>query len=198
MVFVQSAILGGMPTASAQRSLALWPYLQRGIMDVNVPTYKRDSQWYQAREAELEATQRWRNTAEWWCAKHPGACPECGHRLSAHKELGDCERFSAEGYARDLAWDAGQRGYTNANPCHHDDHDPDEAALWKIYEDSYQKGVVFRLGQVAYCQGWDDGHRKLDRANPHPSDTDAGTHYEAGYQDGAVGDWHRWGKIEPC
>lgn len=65
-------------------------------MDTNAPTYKRDSKWYEDREAEWEARQRVRAQAEWWCAKHPGCCPYCGRPESVHERLGGCPYFSPE------------------------------------------------------------------------------------------------------
>lgn len=59
------------------------------------PRYK-DSKWYEDRDAELEARQRVRTQAEWWCAKHPGCCPMCGRPGSVHEELGGCPYFMEE------------------------------------------------------------------------------------------------------
>jgi len=105
------------------------------------PVDRRTKHWYNVREEKYEISQR-PTLSEWWCAKHPGACPKCGHRLSAHKELDDCERFQEEGHAETLGWDAGQRGHIKANPYCYDD--PGEASLWKIYELGYQQGMRFK------------------------------------------------------
>lgn len=99
----------------------------------------KDSKWSEDRDAEFEAAQR-RHDLYGWPAKHPSVCVDCGHPLSAHKEPGDCERFSAGGYAKDLGWDAGQREYVKDNPYDHDN--PDEAALWDEYEEGYQEGLA--------------------------------------------------------
>lgn len=98
-----------------------------------------DSKWSEDRDAEFQAAQR-RHELWGWPAKHPGCCPECGRPYSVHKEPGDCVRFSKEKYAETLGWDAGQRGYTKANPYCCDDPD----GPWEIYEDGYQEGAAFR------------------------------------------------------
>lgn len=108
-------------------------------MDTKAPSYKRDSAWYEAREAEQEVTERWRNQLEGWCAKHPGCCPMCGRPESVHKELGDCASFAEEASVGAQGFDDGYRGRICANP--YPLHSPIAANLWDVYEEGYREGA---------------------------------------------------------
>lgn len=123
----------------------------------------KDSKWAEDRDAEFEAA-RQQHELYGWPAKHPGACVDCGRPLSAHKELGDCARFSEEKYADTLGWDAGQRGHVKANPYCHDD--PGEVSLWKIYEDGHREGAVFKEEQDAKTHAVGQGGNHPPKPDP--------------------------------
>lgn len=103
---------------------------------------RRTKHWYNEREA-LEEKQLRQTPMGRWATKHPGACFDCGRRLSAHKKLGDCAAFQAEGYAHDLGWDAGYNGRARDNP-YFLTVIPKDTVLWNAYEGGYQEGAAFK------------------------------------------------------
>lgn len=105
---------------------------------MDTPIDRRTKHWYNEREAEYEISQR-PTLSEWWCTKHPGACPECGRPYSVHEKLGRCPAREENPYhdkAYSQGWNAGHNERDEANPY------PPNTSKWALYVEGYREGAA--------------------------------------------------------